>query len=86
MSNLSFQKVEKTVGLSDFRASLATHLAKAREKPLIVSARRSEDSFIVLSVDAYNALVEVRENEIDSRELVRLVKANKGKKRIPWKR
>ena len=86
MNNTVFQKIEKMVGVSDFRAAMSTHLARAKEKPLVVSARRGEGVFIVLSVDAYNKLVEAREDKLDSRELARLVKIEKGKKRIAWKK
>jgi len=86
MSNTVFQKVQKTVDVSDFRAAMATHLAGAKKKPLVVSARRGGDSFVVLSIDAYNKLVEVWEDEQDARELERLVRtATKDKKKfVPW--
>lgn len=79
-----FQKVQKSVDVSDFRAAMALHLAGAKKKPLVVSARRGGDSFVVLSIDSYNKLVEAWEDEQDAKELERLVKANKGKKLIPW--
>jgi len=86
MSTISFQRMEKPIGVSDFRAAMSASLARAKAGPLVVSARRGDESFVVLSVDIYNKLVEERENAIDSRELSRLVQAQKGKKRIPWKR
>src|SRR3990167_9565944 len=55
--NTVFQKVQKAVDVSDFRAAMASHLAGAKKKPLVVSARRGGDSFVVLSIDAYNKLV-----------------------------
>ncbi len=65
---------------------MASHLAKAKHKPLVVSARRGGDSFVVLSVDAYNKLVEAWEDEIDAKELMRLRKLQKGKKWVELKR
>ncbi len=62
MNTVTFQKIEKPVGVSDFRAALSAHLAKAKTKPLIVSARRGGGSFVILSVDTYNKLVEKRED------------------------
>ncbi|HEY5383334.1 MAG TPA: hypothetical protein VIJ88_02140 [Candidatus Paceibacterota bacterium] len=82
----TFQKVQKTIDVSDFRAAMASHLAKAKHKPLVVSARRGGESFVVLSVDAYNKLVETWEDEMDAKELDRLVRLNKGKKLVEWKR
>ena len=65
---------------------MASHLAGAKKKPLVVSARRGGDSFVVLSIDAYNKLVEAWEDEQDAKELTRLVKLNEGKKLIPIER
>jgi PHD/YefM family antitoxin component YafN of YafNO toxin-antitoxin module len=81
-----FQKVHKSVDVSDFRAAMASHLAKAKHTPLVVSARRGGESFVVLSVEAYNKLVEAWEDEMDAKELARLVRLNKGKKLVPWER
>ena len=86
MNTVTFQKVQKAIDVSDFRAAMATHLAGAKKQPLVVSARRGGDSFVVLSIDAYNTLVEAWEDERDSQELVRLVALQKGKKLIPWER
>lgn len=86
MNQLTLEKVQKTIDVSDFRAALASHLAGAKKKPLVVSARRGGDSFVVLSIDAYNKLVEAREDELDAQELARLVRLHKGKKRVAWKR
>jgi hypothetical protein len=38
------------------------------------------ESYVVLSTNAYNKLVEAWEDEQDARELAHLVKENKGKK------
>ena len=86
MTTAAFQKVQKSIDVSDFRAAMASHLAKAKHKPLVVSARRGGDSFVVLSVDAYNKLVEAWEDEIDAKELMRLRKLQKGKKWVELKR
>jgi len=83
--NTVFQKVQKAVDVSDFRAAMASHLAGAKKKPLVVSARRGGDSFVVLSIDAYNKLVEAWEDEQDAKELLKLRKEQKGKKWIEWK-
>lgn len=83
---MAFVKVPKTLGVSDFRASLAEHLARAKKSPLIIADQRGGESYVVLSSDAYNKLVEVYEDEQDSRELAQLIKANKGKKFISWEK
>lgn len=72
------------VGVSDFRASISAYLKEAKENPVIIRANGSADPFVLLSADSYNKLVEARELEIDSRELAKLIKENKGKKRISW--
>ena len=84
--NTVFQKVQKTIDVSDFRAAMASHLAGAKKKPLVVSARRGGDSFVVLSIDAYNKLVEAWEDEQDAKELMHLRRLQKGKKLVPWER
>ena len=80
MSTAAFQKVQKSIDISDFRAAMASHLKKAKQRPLVVSARRGGESFVVLSVDAYNKLVEAWEDEKDIQELLRLRELQKGKK------
>jgi len=81
-----FTKVPKTLGISDFRASLANNLAQAKKNPLIIADQRGGESYVVLSAEAYNKLVEAYEDEQDSLELVQLIKENKGKKFIPWEK
>ncbi|MEK7607327.1 MAG: type II toxin-antitoxin system Phd/YefM family antitoxin [Patescibacteria group bacterium] len=82
---MNFTKIQKTVGVSDFRASIPAYLKQAKENPVIISANRGEDPFVLLSADAYNKLVEARELEIDSRELAKLIKEDNGKE-IPWEK
>ncbi|MCX6787989.1 MAG: hypothetical protein NT108_02375 [Candidatus Kaiserbacteria bacterium] len=84
--NTAFTKVPKTLGISDFRAGLAGHLAKAKTSPLIISDRKGGESYVVLGADAYNQLFELWEDEQDGLELARLIRANKGKKLIPWEK
>jgi len=80
----AFTKVPKTLGVSDFRAGLAHHLAEAKRGPIVISGRRGGEDVVVLSINAYNELVETWEDEQAGRTLAQLVKANKGKKLIPW--
>lgn len=75
-----FQKIEKPIGVSDFRASISMYLKKAKSKPLVISTNRGEELFVVLSVDTYNKMVEAMEDYEDAMELDRLVRENKGKK------
>lgn len=82
--NVTFTKVPKTLGVSGFRADLARNLARAKKSPLIISDRKGGESYVVLGADAYNELMELWEDEQDGLELARLIKANKGKKLIPW--
>jgi len=84
--NTTFAKVPKTIGVSGFRAALASNLAKAKKSPLIISDRKGGESYVVLGADAYNELIELWEDEQDGQELERLIKANKGKKFIPWEK
>lgn len=84
--NTTFTKVPKTLGISDFRAGLAGHLAKAKKGPIVISDRKSDDSFVLISSDVYNKLFEAWEDEQDGLELEQLIKANKGKKLIPWEK
>lgn len=65
----TFAKVPKTLGISDFRSSLADNLARAKKSPLIIADQRGGESYVVLSADAYNKLVEAYEDEQDSLEL-----------------
>lgn len=81
---IAFNKIESMVGVSDFRAAISSYLRKARVKPLVVATGRGMEQFVVLSADAYNRLIEAREDAIDARELERLVK--KGGKMRPWKK
>lgn len=84
--NTTFTKVPKTIGVSGFRAGLAGHLAKAKKSPLIISDRKGGESYVVLGADAYNELMELWEDEQDGIELAHLIRANKGKKLIPWEK
>ena len=84
--NTTFTKVPKTLGVSGFRADLARNLARAKKSPLIISDRKGGESYVVLGADAYNELIELWEDEQDGLELARLIRANKGKKLIPWEK
>jgi PHD/YefM family antitoxin component YafN of YafNO toxin-antitoxin module len=84
--NTTFTKVPKTLGVSSFRADLARNLARAKKSPLIISDRKGGESYVVLGADAYNELMELWEDEQDGLELARLIRANKGKKLIPWEK
>lgn len=55
-----FAKVPETIGVSDFRANLASYLAEAKKHPIFIADRKGGDTFIVMSIDAYNELVGVR--------------------------
>ena len=84
--NTVFTKIPKTIGVSGFRAALASNLAKAKKSPLIISDRKGGESYVVLGADAYNELMELWEDEQDGLELARLIRANRGKKLIPWEK
>lgn len=57
--NTTFAKVPKIISISEFRAALAANLAKAKKAPLIILDRRGGESYVVLSLEMYNELVEV---------------------------
>ena len=84
--NTIFTKVPKTLGVSGFRAALASNLAKAKKTPLIIADRKGGESYVVLSSNDYNKLIGLWEDEQDGHELARLIKTNKGKKLIPWEK
>lgn len=77
-----FTKVPKTLGVSAFRAELAKNLSNADKGPVIIAERKGGKSYVLLSTKAYNKLVEAWEDEIDSRELERLMK-RKNKRFVP---
>ncbi len=77
-------KVPKTVPVSEFRAELSKNLAAAKKAPVIITDRRGGETYVVLDAAAYNELIERWEDEQAGRTLARLIKANKGKKLIPW--
>ena len=81
--NTSFTKVPKTIGVSGFRATLASNLAKAKKRPIIISDRKGGENYVVLGADAYNELMELWEDEQAGRPLARLIKENKDKKFYP---
>ncbi len=83
--NAILTKVPKTIGVSEFRAGLAGHLAAAKKSPLVVADRRGSDSYVVLDADIYNELLELWEDAEASRTLEQLVKEQKGKKFYPFK-
>jgi len=80
----TFAKVPKMLSVSAFRAALAKNLAKAKKRPVMIADNRGGGNYVILSAEVYNKLLEAWEDEQDSRELVRLVEENKGKKFIPW--
>lgn len=84
--NIMFQKIEQTIGVSEFRSALPAYLKRASERPLVITARRGGEPYVVISAEMYNKLVEAREDAIDARKIHRLVKESAGKKKILWKR
>ena len=83
---VSFAKIPIAKSVSHFRANLARELSRARKSPVVIGDRRGGETFVVLSAEAYNKLVEAREDARDARTLVCLVREAKGKKRVAWKR
>ena len=81
-----FQKIEKTIGVSNFRADMPAHLRRAKQEPLVITTRRGDEPYVVMSADTYNKLVEMREDALDARLLATLVREDKNKKKIAWKR
>ena len=78
-----FTKIPKALGVSGFRAELARNLAKAKRGPVVIADRRGGESYVVLSAEAYNELLDQIEDELAGRTLEKLIKASKGKKLIP---
>jgi PHD/YefM family antitoxin component YafN of YafNO toxin-antitoxin module len=74
------------IGVSDFRASLAKNLARATRRPLVITDHKGGGSFVVLSAHSYNNLIETLEDELDARELARLVAEHDSGTLVPWKR
>jgi PHD/YefM family antitoxin component YafN of YafNO toxin-antitoxin module len=81
----AFTKIPKTIGVSEFRADLAANLAKAKKHPIVISERRGDDAYVILSSKSYNALVDAREDAEDAAELTRLIKEHGNGPWIDWK-
>ena len=81
--NTAFTKVPKTLGVSAFRAELAKNLSRADKGPLVIAEKRGGKSYVLLSTDAYNELLDQIEDELAGRTLEKLIKESKGKKFIP---
>ncbi len=81
-----FNKVQKTIPSSYFRANLAKTLLRAKKEPLVITTERGLDQYIILGVDAYNKMIEAYEDKMDSKLLTRLMAEHKksGEKFIPW--
>ena len=58
--NTTFAKVPKTISVSEFRATLAASFKRAKKAPLIILDRRGGESYVVLSLEMYNELVDIR--------------------------
>ncbi|OGG77928.1 hypothetical protein A3A36_02555 [Candidatus Kaiserbacteria bacterium RIFCSPLOWO2_01_FULL_52_12b] len=58
--NTTFTKMPKTISISEFRATLATSLKKVKKTPLIILDRRGGESYVLLSMEMYNELVDIR--------------------------
>ena len=81
-----FTKIPKSVGVSEFRADMSGYLSKAKKKPLVLTQKRGDDLFVVLSAEAYNKLIEEKEDAEDAIELSRLVEEYKDQELIPWEK
>lgn len=58
--NTAFTKVPKTISISEFRATLAASLKRVKKAPLVILDRRGDESYVLLSMEMYNELVEIR--------------------------
>lgn len=58
--NTTFAKVPKTISISELRANLATNLARTKKTPLVIIDRRGGESYVLLSMEMYNELVEIQ--------------------------
>lgn len=76
-------KVHDFIQASELRKNLSRYLKDAKKKPVIVSTDRGGSSRVIIDVSLYNKLVETYENYQDTRELMRLIKKDDGK-RVPW--
>ena len=76
-------KIEKHIGISDFRKNLSQYFKDAKRKPLVVAGNRGKDTRVVVDVGLYNELVGAYEDRLDAECLQELVAADKGKN-TPW--
>ena len=76
-------KIEKHIGISDFRKHLSRYFKDAKKKPLIVAANRGNDTRVVIDVDLYNELIDAYEDRRDAECLNKLV-TNEKEGGIPW--
>jgi prevent-host-death family protein len=58
--NTVFAKIPKTISISEFRATLAASLKRAKKAPFVILDRRGGESYVLLSIEMYNELVEVQ--------------------------
>ena len=84
MNKKTFTKIPDIVGVSEFRADMASHLARAKKHPVVISERRGDDSYVILSKNSYNNLIDAKEDAEDAIELARLVVEHKDATFIPW--
>lgn len=71
-------KIPKTVPATELRKNLAQYLERAKKEPVVVSTDRGADARVILDATFYNRLIERLEDELDTRELERLLAEDSG--------
>ncbi|MFA5829783.1 MAG: type II toxin-antitoxin system prevent-host-death family antitoxin [Candidatus Gracilibacteria bacterium] len=78
-----YVKIQKNVGITEFRQKLASYFKQVIEgNPVVVS--NDNIQAVLIDLDTYNSLVQAYEDKVDSEKLVKSVIKNKGKKNIAW--
>ncbi len=73
-------KVHNLIQASEVRKNFSKYLRASKKEPLVISAERGGEARVLMNAHLYNKLVEEYEDRVDSEELERLVKEDKGKR------
>lgn len=76
------EKVQKHIGVAEFRRDLSGYLRRAKKVPVIIDTPH-DDTRVLVDAAFYDRLVEAYEDEQDAKLLTRLVKEQKGEKGVP---
>jgi len=73
-------KVHNLIRASEVRKNFSKYLKASKTEPLVISTERGGEARVLINAPLYNKLIEEYEDRVDSEELDRLVKEDKGKR------